>query len=315
MRLTVRRIRHRAERIKSFELRAESGGELPAFTAGAHVSVEVPLAEDGAQERQYSLLSDPHDRSRYEIAVLLEEGGRGGSHFMHEQVREGDVLEVSPPQNDFPLAGDTRHTILVAGGIGITPILAMLRQLVSKGASVEMHYAASAWGRMAYSQEVVRLAGDRASLYLSSDPSSSRLDLRALLSRAEPDTHVYACGPNRLIQAVKEVAAESGWPPEQLHFESFGARVAPGDREIEVELAYSGSTLTVGPAQTVIDAVLEAGVWAPYDCRRGECGMCVTQVLEGEPDHRDVVLTEAERAQSMCICVSRAKGEKLVLAL
>ena len=129
------------------------------------------------------------------------------------------------------------------------------------------------------------------------------------------DTHLYACGPNRLIQAVKRVAAESGWPPEQLHFESFGARVSPDDRNIEVELAYSGPILQVSRTQTILDALLEAGVWAPSDCRRGECGMCVTQVLDGEPDHRDICLTDAEREQSMCTCVSRAKGERLVLAL
>ena len=315
MKLTVSRTGQEAERIKSFEFRAENGDRLPAFTPGSHVSVGVVIGDGRADERQYSLLSDPSDRSKYEIAVLLEQDGRGGSKYMHAEVHEGDVLEVSEPRNDFPLAEDAQYTILIAGGIGITPILAMIRGLVCEDASFEVHYAARSPGHMAYGEEVLRLAGDRTSLYLSEDPSGSRLDLWEVLSGTGRDTHVYACGPNRLIQAAKQVAAERGWPPEQLHFESFGPRVRADDRGIQVELSYSGSALTVGPTQTILDAVLEAGVWAPYECRRGECGMCVTQVLEGEPDHRDVCLTEAEREVSMCTCVSRAKGQRLILAL
>ncbi len=314
MKLRVSRIRDEAVRIKSFELQAMDGAELPAAAAGAHIGVEVILGE-GTEDRQYSVLSGPSDRSRYEIAVLLEENGSGGSKFMHEHVREGHVLEVSPPRNDFPLAEDAQHTILIAGGIGITPILAMLRQLASEDASVDVHYAARSAARMAYGEEVLRWAGNRASLYVSDEPSSPRLDLRTLLFPAAANSHVYACGPHRLIQDVKRVATESGWRPEQIHLESFGPRVEPDDRQIEVELAYSGLFLTVGSNQTVLDAVLDAGVWAPSDCRRGECGMCVTHVLAGEPDHRDVCLTEAEREQSMCTCVSRAKGSRLVLAL
>lgn len=318
MKLRVGRIRDESVQIKSFELQAMNGDELPAAPAGSHVRVQIDLGDGGggvAAERHYSVVSGPGDSSRYEIAVLLDEDGRGGSRFMHERVQEGDVLEVSPPRNDFPMADGGGHTILIAGGIGITPILAMIRQLESQGASFEVHYAARSRARMAYGEEVVRLAGDRSSLYASDEEADARMDLAKLLASPAPDSHVYVCGPQRLIDGVRQAATENGWQPGSIHFEAFGASRGPNDRQIEVELSYTGSTITVAPDQTVLDALLDAGVWTSYECRRGECGMCVTQVLEGEPDHRDVCLTDAQREQAMCTCVSRAKGSKLVLAL
>ena len=314
MKVEVTRIRDVAEDVRSLELRAVGGGELPTAEAGSHIRVEVTLA-GAATERHYSVTSSAGDRSSYEIAVLREEDGRGGSAYMHEGVNEGDLLEISPPRNDFPLLDGEGHSVLIAGGIGITAILAMLRRLESKAASFELHYAARSRARMAYAKEVKRLAGARGFLYASDESTDSRMDLAELLSAPAGDAHVYVCGPRRLIEGVKRAASETGWRPDQIHFEAFGARRGPDDGDIEVELAYTGSTLVVGPNQTILDALLDAGVWAPFECRRGECGMCVTQVLGGEPDHRDVCLTEGEREQSMCTCVSRAEGSKLVLAL
>ncbi len=314
MKLEVTRISEVAEGVRSFELRSLGGGELPAFVPGSHLVIQVK--PDGRTEkRRYSILSDAADRARYEIAVLRESTGRGGSRFMHEVVREGDTLEVSEPRNDFPRASHASHSILIAGGIGITPILAMLRKFVSDGASVEIHYAARASETMAYGNEVERLAGDRATLYFGGRAGDAPLDLTAVLSAPTDETHVYVCGPAGMIRATRDIASQQGWRPEQIHFESFGGSAQPGDRPIMVELARSQMSLEVAASQSILDAMLEAGVWAQYECKRGECGMCMTPVLEGEPDHRDVFLAEQDRGRFMCTCVSRARGNGLVLDL
>ena len=188
MKLKVTRIREVAEDARSFELRSFGGEELPTFAPGSHLVIQVQ--PDGRTEkRRYSILSDAADRTRYEIAVLRESNGRGGSRFMHEAVREGDLLEVSEPKNDFPQASHASHSILIAGGIGITPILAMLRKLVSDGASFDVHYAARAQESMAYGNEVERLAGDRATLYLGGRAGDAPLDLTALLSATTDEPH------------------------------------------------------------------------------------------------------------------------------
>lgn len=314
MKLEVTRIRAEAERVKSFELRSAGGEQLPEFTPGSHLVIQVQ--PDGRTEkRRYSILSDAADRTRYEIAVLCESTGRGGSRFMHDAVREGDLLEVSEPKNDFPQASHPSYSILIAGGIGITPIVAMLRKLVSDEASFDIHYAARAPESMAYGNEVERLAGDRATLYFGGRAGDAPLDLTALLSAPTDATHVYVCGPLGMIRAVRDIASKQGWRPEQIHFESFGGSAQPDDRPIRVELARSQMSLEVAASQSILDAMLEAGVWAQYECKRGECGMCMTPVLEGEPDHRDVFLAESDRERFMCTCVSRAKGDRLVLDL
>ncbi len=315
MKLEVSRIRTEAERIKSFELRSVGGEQLPSFTPGSHLAVQVQLQSGQTEQRRYSILSDAEDHTRYEIAVLREANGRGGSRFMHEAVGEGDLMEVSEPRNDFPLASHASHSTLIAGGIGITPILAMLRKLISDGASFEIHYAARARDAMAYDGEVERLAGDRATLYFGGRAGDTPLHIPALLSAPADGAHVYVCGPADLIRAVRDTALEKGWRPDQIHFESFGGSAKTDDRPLQVELARSQMSLEVPASQSILDAMLEAGVWATYDCKRGECGMCMTPVLQGEPDHRDVFLTESDRERFMCTCVSRAKSERLVLDL
>lgn len=315
MRLRVSRIRDEAQGVRSFELQALDGDALPRFTAGAHLTFMLPGDGAALVERKYSIASDPADGERYEIAVLLDPGSRGGSRYMHEVVAEGDVLEVTAPMNDFRLVEGAERSILIAGGIGITPILAMLRTLAASDSALEVHYAASNPERFAFRDAVETIAGDRAEFYVGGRASGTGMELELVLESPLPGTHVYACGPRRMIEAVRDTAAEKGWLPTQIHFESFASGVLPGDTPVCVELARSGMTVEVPADSSILDAMLEAGVWASYQCRRGECGSCMTTVLEGEPDHRDVCLTAADRKTYMCPCVSRAKGDSLVLDL
>ena len=311
--LRVERIQCETARIKSFRLCATGGGLLPEFEPGAHIQVKVQLPDGSDAERHYSLLSDPNNREFYEIAVLAEPGGRGGSLYLHEQIKEGDVIESRTPNNEFSMAGSAKHSVLIAGGIGITPVLSMLHSLVAGGRSFEMHYSARTDSELAFRDRIGKIAGDNVHFYASRDPRGQRLDPGRLLSNPRPGVHVYVCGPRRMISAVREMAAALGWPSAQIHFESFGAEPSADDRPIRVHLAKSNMTLTVAAERSILDTLLDAGVNVPHDCKRGECTMCTTRVLDGEPDHRDLCLNSEERVSSMCVCVSRARGEELQL--
>jgi len=309
--LRVGQVRQESERVKSFHLHALDGALLPVFEAGAHLRLKVTLSNGSLADRHYSLLSDPSDRTRYQIGVLLEPQGRGGSRYLHRQIREGDIVECRPPKNDFPMVRNAKHTILIAGGIGITPMLAMMHQLVSQGDSFELHYSARTNNGLAFRERIERVAGSRAFFYVSEEADGERLDLTTLLATPQTGVHVYTCGPRGLINAVREAAAVQGWSSSQIHFESFGVQSLPGDQEIQVYLARSNKKFTVPAEQTVLDTLLNAGINVPHDCKRGECSMCVTRVLSGDPDHRDLCLNPDEKATSMCLCVSRAYGESL----
>lgn len=315
LKLRVTRIQRKTDRVKSFQLASLDGGRLPTFAAGAHLPVYIQIPNGERLLRHYSILSSPEDLSHYEIAVLLEADGKGGSRALHELVNPGDVIDTESPRNNFPLSGNAHHSILIAGGIGITPILSMLRRLSSERASFEIHYAARTTAMLAYRDEVETLSNGQAHYYVSEGDRARRLDLDRLLATPRPGVHVYVCGPQRMIQAVRELAARYAWNPGQIHFESFGARPNADDREITIELAQSKRILTVPSSQTILDTLLDADVTVPWDCKRGECGMCVTGVLDGQPDHRDLCLTSDERRHSMCVCVSRARTDKLVLEL
>lgn len=313
--LQVERIQQETDRVKSFRLRAVDGQELPQFLPGAHLRVKVKLPDGSDAKRHYSLLDNPDDQSSYEIGVLEEPKGRGGSLYLCEQIREGDLLEIQIPKNTFPMAKRANHSILIAGSIGITPILSMLRSLSSTKQSFEIHYSARERAGLAFRDRVEQLAGYRAQFYTSSGPKSQRLDLEKLLAKPEAGVHVYVCGPGGMINAVREIASARGWTLSQIHFESFGAQPLGDDREIRVHLAKSNQTITVPADRTILDALLDAGVSVPHDCKRGECTMCTTRVLSGEPDHRDLCLNAEEKDSSMCVCVSRALGEELRLDL
>jgi hypothetical protein len=301
------------ERIKRFRLCAFDDAVLPSFTAGAHLPVTLPIGETVSEQRQYSILSDPDERSYYDIAVLNEPNSSGGSRYMHESLKPGDQLFVDTPKNDFPMHESSRHNILIAGGIGVTPILSMLRRLVKDGDSFELHYSAKHRAELAFRDEIESLAGNRTSFYATRETDGVRMPLDDLLVDSEPGAHLYVCGPQQLITAVRETARANGWRDAQIHFESFGAAPLPADRSITVELAMSGNSVVVPVGRTILDTLLDVGIEVPHQCKRGECGLCATTVLHGEPDHRDLCLSPEEQKQSLCVCVSRAKSETLVL--
>ncbi|HYM02143.1 MAG TPA: PDR/VanB family oxidoreductase, partial [Stellaceae bacterium] len=254
----------------------------------------------------------------YEIAVLREAQGSGGSLFMHDRVKIGDRLCASAPKNDFPLVPTATEHLLVAGGIGITPVLSMVRTLKREGKRFMLHYCARSPDMMAYRREVSALAGDYAQFHFDGGDPKRGLDLAALLARPVAGRHVYVCGPKAMNETAIALAAKAGWPADRVHFEFFAAAAAAaGDQPIDVVLKRSGRTLAVAAGQTILEALVAAGDDPLFDCRRGECGVCVTAVLEGEPLHRDYYLTDAEKAagKSMCICISRAKTPRLVLDL
>ncbi len=305
-----------AEGICSFELVRTDGQPLPAFAAGSHVDVEVP----GGFTRQYSLCNDPAETHRYLIAVLRDAGSRGGSLAMHDRVSEGDVLTISAPKNHFALAHDARSHLLLAGGIGVTPLLCMAERLAHVGAEFEMHYCTRTRARTAFMQRI-EAAGfaPRVAFHFDDGPDAQRLNLAAVLSSPEPDRHLYVCGPKGFMDSVLGAARAHGWPEAQIHHEFFGAEVAAraDDGRFEVKLASSGRVIPVAADRTVVQALAEAGVSVATSCEQGVCGTCLTRVIEGVPDHRDMYLTPEEQAagDQFLPCCSRSKTPLLVLDL
>ncbi|MFD9931817.1 PDR/VanB family oxidoreductase [Streptomyces massasporeus] len=304
--LVVERTEFAAEGVLALTLRHPLGELLPAWEPGAHVDV---VLEPGL-ERQYSLCGDPADRSAWRIAVLRESAGRGGSVHVHERLGEGAVVRVRGPRNNFGLEPAARYRF-VAGGIGITPILPMLAAAEAAGAEWTLLYGGRTRGSMAFGEELGRY-GDRVTI--APEDETGLLDLPSVLDDVPEGTLVYCCGPGPLLDAV-----EARCPSGVLRVERFRPkeRESGDDTAFEVELARSGRTLAVAPDVSVLDAVREAGVEVLYSCTEGTCGTCETDVLDGEPDHRDSVLTEDERAtgETMLICVSRCRGKRLVLDL
>jgi vanillate O-demethylase ferredoxin subunit len=304
-----------ADGICSYELVPTSGGALPAFEAGAHVDVHLP----GNLIRQYSLCNAPTETHRYQIGVLRDAGSRGGSEAMHDRIDVGTVLTISEPKNHFPLV-EAKRTLLLAGGIGVTPILAMAETLASKGAAFEMHYCARSPDKAAFKERLgeSHLRG-LVHFHYDSGEAAQKLDMAALLANPQPDTHLYVCGPQGFIEYVLGTAKAQGWPAPQLHVEYFSAAAVDttGDQPFDVKLASSGKVFTVPAGTTVIKVLAEAGVEIPYSCEEGVCGTCLTRVVEGVPDHRDMYLTEEEQAANdqFTPCCSRSKTKVLVLDL
>jgi len=312
----VARKRVEAEGICSFELVHAEGGALPPFTAGAHVEVHLP----GGVTRPYSLYGSPADTQRYRIAVLRETASRGGSAALHERVAEGDRLAIESPRNLFKLADEARSHLLLAGGIGITPLLAMAEELTRRGAPFELHYCARSRARAAFVEQIERSAySGHVSLHFSDGDAARRLDIAALLAQAPRGRHLYACGPAGFMDAVLGAARAQGWPEAQLHHEVFGALPvdSSGDQAFEVQLGESGRIVPVPAGCSIVTALAQAGVTIPTSCEQGICGTCMTTVLSGTPDHRDQYLTPEEQAAGELIlpCCSRAKSARLVLAL
>lgn len=285
--------------IREFTFEA-SEGQLPGFSSGSHVQVLMPLGERTLRNA-YSLLGDPADSSCYRIAVRLQDDSRGGSRYMHERVTEGDRLQLSRPHNLFPLHSQARHHILVAGGIGITPFMAYIAELQARGASFELHYAFRGRLTDAYVEELAERLGDRLHAYDSS--AGKRLDLAALLAGQQLGTHLYACGPHRLLDGLREQARALGWADSRVHWEAFAAP-EPG-LPFRVELARSGRHIEVPADLSLLEALEAAGVELPNLCRGGVCGQCATRYLAGAVEHRDHYLDEGQRADWLMPCVSR----------
>ena len=302
--------------ICTFELTALDGGALPAFSAGSHIDVKLP----GGITRQYSLFNDTAESHRYIIGVLKDPASRGGSRAMHELISEGDVLTISAPRNHFPLAHGARHSILFAGGIGITPLLCMAERLARVGESFELHYCTRSEDRTAFLSRI-RCSGfgERAKFHFDNGPPEQKLDLAKRLATPEVGVHLYVCGPTGFMDAVLGSARGNGWAEDQLHYEFFSAEPVKSDADaaFEVRLASSGRVVVVAKDQSVTQALVAAGVEVMTSCEQGVCGTCLTRVLDGEPDHRDMYLSPEEQAANdqFLPCCSRSKSPRLVLDL
>lgn len=303
-----------ADRVKRFRLVPVHADRLPTFSGGAHITV---MMDDGQRRirNPYSLMSSPACTTAYEISVLRVEDSRGGSHYMHTRVSPGSELHITPPGNQFPVHQLARKHILVAGGIGITPFMAMTAQLAALGHEFELHYAMRTEASGAYGKALKESYGDRVDIYRTS--LGERIPVTDLLEDQPLGTHLYVCGPERMIDAVLESGRLAGWPEENLHCERFLA--PPGGDPFDVRLARSELLVHVGEHESILEAVEAAGLNPPYLCRGGVCGQCETRVLacEGVLDHHDHYLSAEERdaGEQLMICMSRFRGRELVLDL
>lgn len=305
-----------AQDIVSLELRSLDGGFLPAFEPGAHVELHVLPGV----VRQYSLCGSPQQMDSYRIAVLREPASRGGSAAIHDLLKEGDVITIGTPANLFPLAASP-YALLFAGGIGITPLLSMANRLWRDGANFELHYSARSEARMAFLQEINNGPySHRLRIHLDDGPPEQKLDVREVLQRSPPGSHLYVCGPAGYIAYVADTAKALKWDEGRIHLEYFGnaaASHAGGDRPFRIRIASSGKIVDVGAQESATTALAREGVFVPLACEQGICGTCITRVNEGVPEHRDMYLTDHEKAANdqFLPCCSRAVGEMLVVDL
>lgn len=304
-----------AEDIVSLELASVDGKPLPLFSAGSHIDVHVGKGV----VRQYSLCNDPTESHRYLIAVLRDPQSRGGSIAVHEQINVGDVIQISEPRNHFALV-QAEHYLLLAGGIGVTPILCMAERLAASSASFEMHYCSRSPERTAFMERIqTSMFAERVQFHFDSGHPGQKLELDNVLVAAGADTHIYVCGPTGFIEFVTSTARAHGWDAGRVHFEYFGAapQDTAGDTAFEVKIASSGMTYTIPADKSVCTTLLEHGIDIPVSCEQGVCGTCITRVLGGTVDHRDVYFTDEEKAANdqFTPCCSRAKSSQLVLDL
>lgn len=311
----VHTLKYEAQDIISVDLRPIPGETLPTFEAGAHVDLQLP----GGMVRSYSLANDNHERHRYLLGILKDKASRGGSRAVHEQLRVGMTLTISAPRNNFPLHEEADHSVLIAGGIGITPILSMAQRLQALGRSFEVIYLARSHSAAAFVDTLTALAC--AVHWHFDNEAGGPPDLKALLAERSPkvNTHYYACGPAAMLDAFEKACTDLAYA--NAHIERFAAvEVKAADdarQQFTVELRKSQKTFEVTPDTTLHKQLLALKVHVPFSCEEGICGSCETRVLEGTPDHRDMVLSASEQAsnQVMMVCVSGCKSERLVLDL
>ena len=306
--LRVHEMRWEAQDVLSLVLDDPSGALLPGWTAGAHIDLRFA----NGVERQYSLCSDPTDRTAWRIAILAEKSGRGGSRYVHQELRVGDLVTTSTPINHFPLA-DASEYLFVAGGIGITPMLPMLAEVARRGARWRLAYLGSGSERMAFAHHPTIIYVNSPMVRRDRD---DRLDLAAWIGSLNDGAAVYACGPERMLNALEQLSVQ--WPHGTLHVERFQPKTfgaSEGAEVFEVEARRSGIVVGVDRGCSIIEMLERAGVGVPSSCLEGVCGTCETAVIEGAPEHRDSILTPDEREsnETMMICVSRSLGPNLVL--
>jgi phthalate 4,5-dioxygenase reductase subunit len=311
--LKVREKSEIADGVFLFELAAEGGGELPPFTPGSHITVTAP----SGQKRRYSLCNDPAERDRYLIAVKQETSGRGGSLSFTRDIGEGDTVVAEPPENEFEMAkAEPKRLIFIAGGIGITPIRAMILHCLRHGkTNFMLYYFTRSPSMMAFREEFAH-AGFEGKVVLhhdNGDPNEA-YDLWPVLEE-QRGAHLYCCGPRGLMDAVRDMTGH--WPDSAVHFEDFVGASAPhaDDVKFEVKLSMSGKSYEVAPNVSILDTLRQHGHVLPSSCESGTCGTCRCRYSEGEPDHRDLVLSDDEKKHDIMICVSRAKSASLTLEL
>jgi len=315
LKLTVSRVEDLSSTTRLFELVAPDGALLPAFTAGAHIDIVT----GGGHRRSYSLANDPAERHRYVLGIMREKAGRGGSAWMHDNVKAGDTLTVMPPSNAFPLAESAGEHILIGGGIGITPMKSMAHRLKAIGEKYTLYYCSREKADTAFYDEIKELCGDNVVFTHDGGDPSKGLNLKALLAEHRPGSHVYICGPNGFLNAVRAAAAH--WPDGCVHFELFSpppavAKEGQVNEPFDVLLSRQGMTVPVPADKSILEAVRAAGIDLDSSCEEGVCSTCEVRLLAGKADHRDAVLSDEDKASNKKImtCVSRAApGEKKLI--
>ena len=313
--LLVKAVTWESDRVRSYDLRLASGAPLPPFTAGAHIDLALP----NGLTRSYSLINSQDERTRYVIAVQNDRVSRGGSRWIHQHLQAGDRLKVGPPRNNFRLVEEAPQSLLIAGGIGITPMLSIVMRLASPGRPWTLHYCARTRADAAFLDRLDLPGGwphGKVQLNFDHEPGGITQDIGSLVDAAHAAAHIYCCGPAPMLAAF--AAATAGRDAGLVHVEHFSTTQAPATAGgFTVALAKSGREVFVAAGETILDAVLAAGIDAPYSCMEGVCGSCETTVIDGLPDHRDLVLSDAEKAsnRSMMICCSGSQGMRLTLDL
>jgi ferredoxin-NADP reductase len=302
-------IRYAAEGIHLYEFCAADGGSLPAFTAGAHVDLHLP----NGLVRQYSLCNPQHETQRYVVGIKRDPKSRGGSTYLHDQLRVGTVLQIGGPRNHFVLHEEARHSVLIAGGIGVTPIACMVQRLRTLGASFEVHYSVRRREEAAFLDV---LAGANLHLHVDAENGDRPLSLAKIVAGAPLDAHLYCCGPAPMLDAFE--SATAGRPPGHVHLERFSAaQPVAAEGGFTVQLARAGRSVFVAKGCTILDTLRDQGVEVQASCEQGICGSCETRVLGGTPDHRDSLLSDEEKQSNkvMMVCCSGSKEPVLVLDL
>lgn len=310
LKVVVRKREVQGADVVVLDLTRADGGLLPVFAAGAHVDIHVAPG----LIRQYSLCSDPADSAVYRLGILKDPASRGGSVGVHDTLREGAEVQISAPRNHFPLASDAQRSILIGGGIGITPMIAMAYALQAQGSDFELHYCGRSRHRSAFLVELQN-AAFAGRVHTHFDDEDHKLDLATILGAAQAGVHVYTCGPAGFMDWIIAESLKAGYPDAQIHREYFQVEVDNSGVSFEVVAARSGKTVTVAEGQTILQALAEVGIEIEISCEQGVCGTCLCDVLAGEPDHRDVYFTDDEKAanDAILVCCSRSKSSTLVL--